>query len=172
VLLEAIAKRAKDFDVIHAHIDWLPLPLLSRLGVPFLTTMHGRLDIPGLGDVVREFPQACFVSISNDQRRPLPNANWTATIQHGLPPNLFRPSYEQGSYLAFLGRLTAEKGPEDAIRIARVVRKPLRIHGTPSPGKVSKAESHGCVRLTNWDAERVADWVAKGTPVAFVDGTR
>jgi len=65
--------------------------------------------------------------ISTDQRRPLPNANWTATIQHGLPPNLFRPSYEQGSYLAFLGRLAAEKGPEDAIRIARVVRKPLRI---------------------------------------------
>jgi glycosyltransferase involved in cell wall biosynthesis len=62
LLLEAIAKRAKDFDVIHAHIDWLPLPLLSRLGVPFLTTMHGRLDLPRLSDVVREFPEAGFVS--------------------------------------------------------------------------------------------------------------
>lgn len=56
VLLEAIAKRAKDFDVIHAHIDWLPLPLLSRLGVPFVTTMHGRLDLPGLSEVLRQFP--------------------------------------------------------------------------------------------------------------------
>jgi glycosyltransferase involved in cell wall biosynthesis len=126
-LLEAVAKRAKEFDVIHAHIDWLHLPLLRRLGVPFLTTMHGRLDLPGLADVVREFPEAPFVSISDNQRRPLPEANWIGTIQHGLPTDLFRPSPEHGSYLAFLGRLTAEKGPEDAIRIARAVEKPLRI---------------------------------------------
>lgn len=127
LLLEAIAKRAKDFDLIHAHIDWLPLPLLSRLGVPFLTTMHGRLDLPGLGDVVRQFPGAHFVSISDDQRRPLPEANWIGTIQHGLPLDLLRPSYREGTYLAFLGRLTAEKGPEDAIRIARGAGKSLRI---------------------------------------------
>ncbi|MBR1092058.1 glycosyltransferase family 4 protein [Bradyrhizobium manausense] len=127
VLLEAIARRAKDFDVIHAHIDWLPLPLLSRLGVPFLTTMHGRLDLPGLPDVVREFPGAGFISISEHQRVPLREANWIATIQHGLPSLLFRPYFDKGSYLAFLGRLTAEKGPEDAIRIARAAGKPLRI---------------------------------------------
>jgi glycosyltransferase involved in cell wall biosynthesis len=124
VLLEAIARRAKDFDLIHAHIDWLPLPLLSRLGVPFLTTMHGRLDLPGLTDVVREFPGAGFVSISEHQRVPLPEANWVATIQHGLPSHLFRPSFDEGSYLVFLGRLAAEKGPEDAIRIARAVGNP------------------------------------------------
>jgi glycosyltransferase involved in cell wall biosynthesis len=127
VLLEAIARRAKDFDVIHVHIDWLPLPLLSRLGVPFLTTMHGRLDLPGLPDVVREFPGTGFVSISEHQRVPLPEANWVATIQHGLPSHLFRPSFDEGSYLAFLGRLTAEKGPEDAIQIARAAGEPLRI---------------------------------------------
>jgi len=123
VLLEAIARRAKDFDVIHAHIDWLPLPVLSRLGVPFVTTMHGRLDLPGLSDVLRQFPRAGFVSISDHQRLPLPEANWTATIPHGLPSNNFRPSFDQGSYLAFLGRLTAEKGPQDAIRIARAAFK-------------------------------------------------
>ena len=127
VLLEAIARRAKDFDVIHAHIDWLPLPLLSRLGVPFVTTMHGRLDLPGLSEVLRQFPGAGFVSISDHQRLPLPEANWTATIPHGLPSNNFRPSFDQGSYLAFLGRLTAEKGPQDAIRIARAAGMPLRI---------------------------------------------
>jgi glycosyltransferase involved in cell wall biosynthesis len=127
MLMEAIAKRAKEFDVIHAHIDWLPLPLLSRLGVPFLTTMHGRLDLPGLPEVVRQFPEAGFVSISDHQRLPLPAAKWIGTIQHGMPADLFRPSFEQGSYLAFLGRLTADKGPEDAIRIARAVQMPLRI---------------------------------------------
>jgi glycosyltransferase involved in cell wall biosynthesis len=136
LLLESIAKRAAEFDVIHSHVDWLPLPLLSRLGVPFLTTMHGRLDIPGLPDVVREFPKAGFVSISDNQRRQLPSAKWFGTIQHGLPSSLFRPSYDHGSYLAFLGRLTAEKGPEDAIRIARAVGMPLRI-----AAKIPKAET-------------------------------
>src|SRR5689334_13002822 len=119
MLMEAIAKRARDFDVIHAHIDWLHLPLLSRLGVPFLTTMHGRLDLPGLPDVIRQFADAGFVSISDHQRAPLPDARWVGTVQHGLPSKLLRPLHGEGSYLAFLGRLTADKGPEDAIRIAR-----------------------------------------------------
>ncbi len=136
LLLEAIARRAADFDVIHCHVDWLPLPLLSRLGVPFLTTVHGRLDLAGLPSVVRQFPDAGFVSISDHQRRPLPEANWCATIQHGLPVDLFRPSYGPGSYLAFLGRLAAEKGPEDAIRIARAAGKPLRI-----AAKIPRAET-------------------------------
>ena len=109
---------ANNFDVIHAHIDWLHLPLLSRLGVPFLTTCHGRLDLPLFPDVIRRFPIAPFVSISENQRIPLPEANWIGTIYHGLPQGLFRPSFEPGSYLAFLGRLTAEKLEE---RFARLV---------------------------------------------------
>src|SRR5256885_6214132 len=96
-LLEAVAMQATNFDVIHAHIDWLHLPLLSRLGVPFVTTMHGRLDLPGLPEVVRRFPDAPFVSISNNQRVPLGDANWLGTVYHGLPANLFRPSFEGGS---------------------------------------------------------------------------
>jgi glycosyltransferase involved in cell wall biosynthesis len=127
VLLEAVARRAAEFDVIHAHIDWLHLPVLARLGIPFLTTLHGRLDLPGIPEAVREFADACFVSISDDQRAPLKAVKWCGTVHHGLPASLFRPSYEQGSYLAFLGRLTAEKGPEDAIRIARAAGMPLRI---------------------------------------------
>jgi glycosyltransferase involved in cell wall biosynthesis len=89
--------------------------------------MHGRLDLPGLSDVIGAFPNAAFVSISDNQRRPLPDADWIATIPHGLPNGLFKPSYQRGSYLAFLGRLTADKGPEAAIRIARAARMPLRI---------------------------------------------
>jgi glycosyltransferase involved in cell wall biosynthesis len=126
-LLQAVARQAKEFDAIHAHIDWPHLLLLTRLGVPFLTTMHGRLDSPGLVDVVRRFPDAPFVSISNNQRLPLPQARWHGTVYHGMPADLLRPNYERGSYLAFLGRLTAEKGPEDAIRIARAAGVPLRI---------------------------------------------
>lgn len=101
VMIEAIAERACDFDVVHSHVDWLPLPVLSRARVPFLTTMHGRLDLPGLSDVIGAFPEAPFVSISDNQRRPLPEANWIATIQHGLPRELLQPCYQPVSYLAF-----------------------------------------------------------------------
>jgi glycosyltransferase involved in cell wall biosynthesis len=126
-LLEEVADKAKDFDLIHAHIDWLHLPLLSRLGVPFLTTCHGRMDLPLFPEVICRFPNAAFVSISENQRIPLPEANWVGTVYHGLPQDLLRPAFEPGSYLAFLGRLTAEKGPEPAIRIARAVGMPLQI---------------------------------------------
>jgi glycosyltransferase involved in cell wall biosynthesis len=136
MLVEAIAEHAAGFDLIHSHVDWLPLPVLSRTDVPYLTTMHGRLDLPGLPDVIGAFPKAPFVSISDNQRRPLPEANWIATIQHGLPKGLFRPSYEPGSYLAFLGRLTVDKGPEDAMRIARAAGMPLRI-----AAKIPRAET-------------------------------
>jgi glycosyltransferase involved in cell wall biosynthesis len=134
-LLESVARHAADFDVIHSHVDWLHLPLLSRLGTPFLTTPHGRLDLPGLGDVVRQFEDAPIVSISDNQRLPLKNAKWIATVYHGLPSDSLQPTFEAGSYLAFLGRLTAEKGPEPAIRIARAAGMPLRI-----AAKVPRAE--------------------------------
>jgi glycosyltransferase involved in cell wall biosynthesis len=127
VLLETVAKHAGDFDVIHAHTEWLHLPLLSRLGVPFVTTLHGRLDFRGLPDVIRRFPAAPFISISDNQRMPLKEANWLGTVYHGLSANALKPVFEAGSYLAFLGRLTAEKGPEVAIRIARATGIPLRI---------------------------------------------
>jgi glycosyltransferase involved in cell wall biosynthesis len=126
-LLETIARQAHTFDVIHAHIDWLHLPLLSRLGVPFVTTLHGRLDLPGLPDVVRNFSAAPFVSISDNQRSPLADINWLGTVYHGLPASMFRPNFGRGSYLAFLGRLTADKGPEEAIRIAKAAGMPLHI---------------------------------------------
>jgi glycosyltransferase involved in cell wall biosynthesis len=125
--LEAMAEQAAHFDVIHAHVDWLHLPLLSRLGVPFLTTAHGRLDLPGLHDLMRRFPQAPYVSISNDQRTSLVAANWVGTVYHGLPAQLLRASFAPGAYLAFLGRLSADKGPDAAIRIARAAGLPLHI---------------------------------------------
>jgi glycosyltransferase involved in cell wall biosynthesis len=90
VSLEHVAERASKFDIIHFHTDWTHLPLLTRLGVPFLTTMHGRLDLPGLDELVRRFPNAPFVSISESQRGPLPMANWAGTVHHGMPPTMKR----------------------------------------------------------------------------------
>lgn len=126
-LLEAMVRRVGDFDLIHCHIDWIQLPLLSRADVPFMTTMHGRLDIAGLPAVIDLFPDAPFISISDNQRLPLRGANWLGTVYHGLPQDSLRPSYGPGKYLAFLGRLTQEKGPEAAIRIARATGMSLRM---------------------------------------------
>ncbi len=125
--LEMIACRTAEFDVIHCHLDWAHLPLLSRTPTPFVTTLHGRLDTPGLANLIRHFPKAPFVSVSDSQRGPLPQANWLSTILHGLPADLLRPTLEQGSYLAFLGRLAPEKGPHTAIRLAKTAGLPLRI---------------------------------------------
>jgi glycosyltransferase involved in cell wall biosynthesis len=134
--LDAIARHAKEFDLIHAHLDWVHLPMLNRLKVPFVTTLHGRLDLPGLADVIQRFPDAPFISISNNQRVPLVAANWLGTVYHGLPVNSLRPSFRWGAYLAFLGRLTPDKGPEAAIRIANAAGMPLRI-----AAKIPRAET-------------------------------
>ena len=119
VELEAVAAQAHRFDVIHWHLDYFHFPLSRRLGVPHATTLHGRLDIPDLQPVYTEFSDMPVVSISNDQRSPLPQANWVATIHHGLPPDVLEPRFEPGEYLAFLGRISPEKRADRAIEIAR-----------------------------------------------------
>jgi glycosyltransferase involved in cell wall biosynthesis len=126
-LLDAVAERADDFDVIHCHIDWVHLPLLRRLGTPFLTTLHGRLDLPDLPSTAKRFPDAQFVSISASQRAPLPGLNWLATIHHGLPQDLLKLSERPEGYLAFLGRISPEKGPDIAIRVAHAAGLQLRV---------------------------------------------
>src|SRR5215216_6276829 len=127
VLFEVLSAKASEFDVIHCHIDWLHLPLLRRLGVPFLTTLHGRLDLPHLAHTARSFPGAPFVSISASQRAPLPDLNWIGTVHHGMPSDTCLPSLEPEGYLAFLGRIAPDKGPEAAIRLAQAAGRPLRI---------------------------------------------
>ncbi|HYZ23736.1 MAG TPA: glycosyltransferase family 4 protein [Rhodopila sp.] len=162
VLLEAISRRARDFDVIHSHIDWLHLPLLTRLGIPFVTTMHGRLDLPGIPEALREFPKASFVSISDNQRGPAKGANWCGTVYHGLPADQFRPSYEPGSYLAFLGRLTAEKGPEDAVRIARAAGMPLRIAAKVPRGETVYFKQHIEPQIDGTDVQLIGEVDERG----------
>jgi glycosyltransferase involved in cell wall biosynthesis len=126
-LLECVARRAKEFDVIHCHLDWIHIPLLRRLGRPFLTTLHGRLDLPQMHSFAASFADAPFVSISNAQRAPLAELNFVDTIYHGIPEQLLRPNLQPAGYLAFLGRFTHEKGPHIAIRLARQTHLPLRI---------------------------------------------
>jgi glycosyltransferase involved in cell wall biosynthesis len=126
-MMERIYRRADEFDVLHFHTDYFPLSLFSRQATPFVTTLHGRLDLPEFKEVYETFPGAPFVSISNSQRRPLPRLNWLRTVLHGMPADLLTPQPVEQSYFAVLGRVSPEKGIDTAIRIAGQAGVPLKI---------------------------------------------
>jgi len=126
-MVELIYRRKDEFDVLHFHIDYFPLSLFSRQRVPFLTTLHGRLDLPEFVETYGTFVDAPFVSISNSQRRPIPNLNWIRTVLHGTPAALLTPCPVKQEYAAFLGRISPEKGVDRAIRIAGRAGLKLKI---------------------------------------------
>ncbi len=119
LLLELVFRHAHEFDVIHFHIDYFHFPLSRRQNTPHVTTLHGRLDIPDLQPLYREFRDMPVVSISDSQREPLRWINWQATVHHGLPPELHALRENSGKYLVFLGRISPEKGADRAIEIAK-----------------------------------------------------
>jgi len=126
-MLYRVWRRAHEFDFLHFHTDYLHFPLFTEIPHKTLTTLHGRLDLPELPGIMREFSMMPLASISDAQRRPLPWANWQGTVLHGLPRDLFGTGDGRGGYLAFLGRISPEKRPDRAIEIARRSGVPLRI---------------------------------------------
>jgi glycosyltransferase involved in cell wall biosynthesis len=136
LMLERIAQQHSRFDIIHFHIDYLHYPVSRRHRTPHLTTLHGRLDLPDLQPLYREFDDVPLVSISDAQRTPLPWVNWQATIYHGLPEDLHRFREQPGDYLAFLGRVSPEKRVDRAIEIARRSGMELKI-----AAKVDRADA-------------------------------
>jgi len=126
-LMETVRRRADQFDVLHFHLDYYPFSLFARQPTPFVTTLHGRLDLPEHQLVFDTFNTAPVISISKSQRQPLPQANWQASIYHGIPENLYRPQPVEPEYLAFLGRISPEKRLDVAIRIAQRSELPLKI---------------------------------------------
>jgi glycosyltransferase involved in cell wall biosynthesis len=127
LMLERVCQRMDEFDILHFHLDYYPFSLFSRSTTPFVTTLHGRLDLPEHQPLFSAFSSIPVISISNAQRRPLPQANFVATVHHGLPEQMLVPRPVTPSYLAFLGRIAPEKGVGRAIRIARHSGIPLRI---------------------------------------------
>lgn len=126
-LVERVFREAAEFDVIHFHVDYLHFQTSRRMITPHITTLHGRLDIPELLPLYREFSDMPLVSISNSQRRPLPFCGWQRTVHHGLPTDLYAFHAEPDDYLAFIGRISPEKGVDVAIRTAEQLGYPLRI---------------------------------------------
>lgn len=132
-LLERVRRRAADFEFLHFHLDYYPFSLFSRQSTPFVTTLHGRLDLPEHQPVFSTFSSVPVISISNSQRRPIPRAAWVATIHHGIPEQLLTPMPGKRDYLAVLGRIAPEKAVDRAIRIAERCGLPLRIAAKVDP---------------------------------------
>jgi len=136
MMLDQVRRRADEFDIIHFHVDFLHFPHFRDIADRTVTTQHGRLDLPDLWPIHHAFPMMPQVSISDHQRQPLPSQRWMKTIYHGLPLDLHRPDPScSRDYLAFLGRLCADKRPDRAIEIARRSGIPLKI-----AAKVDKAD--------------------------------
>lgn len=134
VQLADVIERKFEFDIIHFHVDYLHFPFTQNSTVPNLTTLHGRLDIPELQLVYNRFHPP-VVSISYSQRKPLPQANFVDTVYHGLPINLHKKGEGKGGYVAFLGRVSPEKGIEKAVEWAKAAKIRLKI-----AAKVDKAD--------------------------------
>ncbi len=134
--MQAVMENASDFDIIHFHNDYLHYPFSTMSGYNHLTTLHGRLDLPELQMIYRKYTDIPLISISNNQRQPIPYAKWAGTIYHGLPVQLYKKGEGEGGYLAFLGRISPEKGPERAIEIAKRAGIKLKI-----AAKVDKADA-------------------------------
>ncbi len=137
IMADKVRRLADSFDILHFHIDMVHFPLFRGLEYKTVTTLHGRQDLPDLWPFYRAFPKMPVVSISNAQRLPIPDANFSSTILHGLPADLHAPNFEpRGGYLAFLGRISPEKRPDRAIELAKSLGMPLKI-----AAKVDRADA-------------------------------
>lgn len=128
VQIELLMTRLHEFDIVHYHTGFLHFSLARRRSVPYVTTMHGRLDLPEFPRMFDQFPDVPLVSISDAQRRPLPHANWRETVYHGLPEDDLLPfSPRSDGYVVFVGRISPEKRVDRAIEIATRAGLPLKI---------------------------------------------
>ena len=128
MMMEQVKQLAPGFDILHFHTDLVHFPVFSGTGTPTLTTLHGRQDLFELRDFYTSFPNMPLVSISEAQRKPILDATFAGTVLHGLPADLLPPTLRPcGNYLAFVGRISPEKGVDRAIEIARAADMPLKI---------------------------------------------
>ncbi|MEJ0052823.1 MAG: glycosyltransferase family 4 protein [Methylovirgula sp.] len=156
-MLEHVYQRSHEFDLLHFHLDYFPFSLFTRQSTPFVTTLHGRLDLPELQPVFKTFSSLPLVSISDSQRRPAPNARWARTIHHGMPENLLTPIPAEPRYLAFLGRISPEKRVDRAIKIAIRAGLPLKIAAKVDAADVDYFEEQIRPLLTHDNIEFIGE---------------
>jgi glycosyltransferase involved in cell wall biosynthesis len=137
------------FDIIHSHLDFLAFPCAAVLDTPTVTTLHGRLDLPDLPRIYARFPTMPLISISDSQRQPLPQANWVGTVYNAVDTDGLTFHPQGGDYLAFLGRITPDKGLDRAIAIARRAGLPLKV-----AARMPLANSHDATTQADWEYYR------------------
>ena len=169
VMLDRARRQADEFDMLHFHIDYLHFPLFADRSERTLTTLHGRLDLPDLPIIMREFSMMPLASISEAQREPMAWANWHGTVLHGLPPDLLRFGDGSGGYLAFLGRISPEKGVSEAIAIARRADMALQIAAKIDPADQAYFDQAVAPALTDAAIEFVGE-IAETEKGAFLGG--
>ena len=170
-MIELVARHAHEFDVLHFHIDFHPFSVFSRLGVPFVTTLHGRMDQPWTEGIYGLYPDVALVSISDNQRSPWPELNWAGTVHHGMPPDLLCPIDSGSDYLAFLGRISPEKGIEAAIRIA--ARAGLKLKVAAKIGAEDQAYyDHVVAPLLSGGSVEFIGEIGDAEKPAFLSGAR
>jgi glycosyltransferase involved in cell wall biosynthesis len=169
LMIEKVYRQIERFDVVHFHIDYLHFPTSRRQPICQLTTLHGRLDLPDLAPLYREFTDMPVVSISNAQREPLPWINWQATVYHGLPPEMYTARDEPGDYLAFLGRISPEKRVDRAIEIARRAGLPLKIAAKVDAVDRKYFEQSIAPLLSQPHVEYIGE-IGEGEKAAFLGG--
>ena len=171
LMLEQICREAAEFDSLHSHLDYWPFSLFSRQATPYLTTLHGRLDLPELAPVYDCHPTTPLVSISDAQRKPLAGASFIATVHHGLPENLLRPLDVERTYLAFLGRISPEKRPDRAIRIARQAGLPLKMAAKVDRADIDYYETTIRPLIDSHDVEMIGE-IGDDRKSAFLSGAK
>jgi glycosyltransferase involved in cell wall biosynthesis len=168
-MLERVCQRAYDFDLLHFHLDYYPFSLFSRQSTPFVTTLHGRLDLPEHHVAFATFSSIPVISISDAQRRPVPKAGWIRTIHHGLPERLLTPQPVRPAYFAFLGRISPEKAVDRAIWIAKRCGVPLKIAAKVDAADRDYFESEIRKLLTPPDVEYIGE-ISDGEKSNFLSG--
>jgi glycosyltransferase involved in cell wall biosynthesis len=168
-MLERVCRQAHDFDLLHFHLDYYPFSAFSRQPTPFVTTLHGRLDLPEHQMVFATFSSIPVISISDAQRRPVPNAGWLRTIHHGLPERLLTPQSVKPAYFAFLGRISPEKAVDQAIWIAKRCGVPLKIAAKIDAVDRDYFESEIRKQLTPPDVEYIGE-ISDGEKSSFLSG--
>jgi len=168
-MLEQVYRRAPDFDLLHFHLDYYPFSLFSRQPTPFVTTLHGRLDLPEHQVMFATFPSIPVISISDAQRRPVPGAAWVRTIHHGLPERLLMPRPVRPAYFAFLGRISPEKAVDRAIAIAGRCGVPLKIAAKVDAVDREYFECRIRKLLTSADVEYIGE-IGDGEKSSFLSG--
>jgi len=134
-MIGAVFQQAAAFDIIHCHLDYLPFAFVPFVPTPVVTTLHGRLDLRFLPQVLARFPDAALVSISLHQRAPLAllHPHWVGTVYNGIPVDQFPFSEKPGDYFLFLGRIAVEKRPDWAVAIARRTGIRLKVAAKVDP---------------------------------------